>query len=500
MPSVPLTPADVDTLGAYFAVTPAPGLDPGSLALTPEETLVLPRVASTPELHTTLGRLGYVYTDTEQGLVITGANPQSAGGSTSRVRAERARLSELAELAELEGRPLLQDPDRTDDPRVVRKRVKLLRRRLMIELKLRSEKREAEVRKAVRERRADERTHRITERAQAQRARRAERQAVWEQNTEMLGRRAILRRRNAIRPEQRAATIKRTQIGVLVVGAGAIISLGTSSTASVAKFMTKYASATPATAWGMEPAIIATVVGINIIRYVMTQNHATLPWGVRLVEYGALVGSVAMAGLGAGAGAIVAPIGVAVVTFTAGSLIEALGRIDPEGVADTGKATRPKRQRQERRSRVAVSPKPRQHFAPVGDIAAPTVARVASPSDIVASEATQDVAHVADNVAPDMSHVGGDTSDMSLRHDTGDSDKMQVTAHVAPVVSLSKTAQRRRQVLEILVAEPDIKGAEVGDKIGATSRTGQRLVKELSPLAAQVRQRQMSLDEAVALA
>jgi hypothetical protein len=54
-----------------------------------------------------------------------------------------------------------------------------------------------------------------------------------------------------------------------------------------------------------------------------------------------------------------------------------------------------------------------------------------------------------------------------------------------PVVSLSDMAERDRQVVEWLRQDPDMSGAEIGRRIGATAKTGQRLKSKLAPVARQ---------------
>jgi hypothetical protein len=52
-------------------------------------------------------------------------------------------------------------------------------------------------------------------------------------------------------------------------------------------------------------------------------------------------------------------------------------------------------------------------------------------------------------------------------------------------MSLSDMAERDRQVVEWLRQDPDMSGAEIGRRIGATAKTGQRLKSKLAPVARQ---------------
>lgn len=81
-----------------------------------------------------------------------------------------------------------------------------------------------------------------------------------------------------------------------------------------------------------------------------------------------------------------------------------------------------------------------------------------------AIEATPDTAQATANVAPDVAPTEEATR---------------------PVASLSDMAERDRQVVSWLIEDPDMSGAEIGRRVGATSKTGQRLRKRLEPVARQ---------------
>lgn len=97
-----------------------------------------------------------------------------------------------------------------------------------------------------------------------------------------------------------------------------------------------------------------------------------------------------------------------------------------------------------------------------------------------AGEATGDTAQVGADVAPD---VADDDPGASADTAPGDADSDSDVAAL-PVASLSDKAARDEQVVAWLVADPDMSGAEIGRRLGKTSRTGQRVKDRLSPVAA----------------
>ncbi|ASU83606.1 DUF2637 domain-containing protein [Nocardiopsis gilva YIM 90087] len=93
-----------------------------------------------------------------------------------------------------------------------------------------------------------------------------------------------------------------------------------------------------------------------------------------------------------------------------------------------------------------------------------------------ALEATGDTAQVTADVAP--------VSQGTRLLEEGDTTPRQPGAGPSrPVASLTDMADRDKQVVAWLVGSPDMSGAEIGRRVGATAKTGQRLRKRLLPVA-----------------
>ncbi|KOX10230.1 winged helix-turn-helix domain-containing protein [Nocardiopsis sp. NRRL B-16309] len=173
-------------------------------------------------------------------------------------------------------------------------------------------------------------------------AHRAERADDFDQAMDERGHRELRKRQLATSPARKAANLARIQTAVILVAVPVIIALGAASTTAVHAFMVKYASASAAVAWGVEPAVIALVSGVIVVRALMLRNGAVLPPLVTWIERLALGTSVLMCLLGSGWGAIVAPLGVALVAITVERIIAGIADADvgdlPE-VAPTRKGT-----------------------------------------------------------------------------------------------------------------------------------------------------------------
>lgn len=96
-----------------------------------------------------------------------------------------------------------------------------------------------------------------------------------------------------------------------------------------------------------------------------------------------------------------------------------------------------------------------------------------------------DTSQATPGVAPDTDTAlatGAADSDATA---TGDEDTAAPDTDTAtPVVSMADMADRDRQVVAWLIEDPDMSGAEIGRRVGATAKTGQRLRKRLAPVAA----------------
>jgi hypothetical protein len=216
---------------------------------------------------------------------------------TTPVARIRDAVRTAQDIQEIDGRELLADPGTTPDPAVAGLRDRLQRRR-----------------------------QRATLRHQHRAQRRRERAADFDAEMADRGRRALRTRQVATSPARKAANLARLQTAVITVALPVIVALGAASTAGVHAFMVTYASASASVAWAAEPAIIALVSGVIITRALMRRNGATAPASLAWIERGALAASVLMCWIGSGPGAVVAPIGAAVVAL-------AVERIT-DGIAD----------------------------------------------------------------------------------------------------------------------------------------------------------------------
>ena len=102
--------------------------------------------------------------------------------------------------------------------------------------------------------------------------------------------------------------------------------------------------------------------------------------------------------------------------------------------------------------------------------------------------ATGDTVQVGADVAPGRGDVS--LPEATGPDATGDAGEVSRDGDVdgpAGVVSLSDMADRDRQVVSWLIATPDMSGAEIGRRVGATAKTGQRLKKRLGPVADRLR-------------
>lgn len=347
--SVPLHDGDVDTLQAFLGLRfmPPRGLDPDGVSLVGGAIRITCGSHAPQAVLEALTPLGYTANCTDSEVLITGRKEPGPDDPQDPVAAERAQLDRLHRLRELPHAELRDDPYTTDDRPVERLRGKLRRRKLQDQLRDRRAEQVTTRRQRARQerrqrreeharQRAERRTQAIQRRAQHRRDRVAARHAQWEHAIELAGKRELLKRQAAKTPERMAAVLARLQAGVLIVATLSIIGLGSASTAAVHAFMVKFASAAESVAWGVEPAIIMLVVGVNIARYVLSQNGGRVPGLVTAAEYLAMSASVTMAGLGAGQGAIVAPLGVVIVSAVATKLTQAIADADPESVQDTG--------------------------------------------------------------------------------------------------------------------------------------------------------------------
>jgi len=219
------------------------------------------------------------------------------------VSAPVERIRDAVQVAQgiqaIDGRELLADPTTTSDPAVARLRERLLRRRQRATLRHRH------------------RAQRRKERAEDFDAEMADR-----------GKRALRARQVATSPARRAANLQRLQVAVILVAIPVIVALGSASTTAVHAFMTMYASASARVAWAVEPGIITLVSGIIIVRALMRINGAVPPASLAWIERGALASSVVMCGLGSGPGAVVAPIGVAVVALAVERILTGIADAD----------------------------------------------------------------------------------------------------------------------------------------------------------------------------
>ncbi|MFL1431155.1 MULTISPECIES: hypothetical protein [unclassified Nocardiopsis] len=225
-----------------------------------------------------------------------------------------ARVRDAVKVAQgiqaIADRELLVDPETAPDPHVSRLRDRLLRRRQRASLRHR---------------------HRT--------ARRAEKAVDFDAAMDDKGHRELRKRQLATSPARKAANLAKIQTAVIGVAVPAVIGFGAASTAGVHAFMTEYAAASAAAAWGYEPAVITLVSGVIIVRALLLRNGAVLPPVVTWIERGALASSVIMCLIGSGVGAIFAPLGVALVSVVVERILAAIADAD---VGDTpGTATRP---------------------------------------------------------------------------------------------------------------------------------------------------------------
>lgn len=222
----------------------------------------------------------------------------------------RDAVKTAQDIQAIDGRELLANASTTPDPKVAQLRTKLQRRR-----------------------------QRATLRHQHRAARRRERGE--EHAAEMIDRgdRALRSREVATSSARKAANLERLQTAVIVIALPVIIALGAASTSAVHAFMTKYASASAGVAWGVEPAIIALVSGLIIIRALMRRNGAPVPAALAWIERGALAASVVMCFLGSGPGAVVAPLGVALVAVAVERVTEGIADADLGEHTQTGEHT-----------------------------------------------------------------------------------------------------------------------------------------------------------------
>ncbi|WP_160051411.1 hypothetical protein [Nocardiopsis sp. FR26] len=214
-----------------------------------------------------------------------------------------SRIRDAVQIARdieaIDGRELLADPATTPDPAVARMRDRLQRRR-----------------------------QRATLRHRHRAARRRERAEDFAQEMADRGRRALRARQLAISPARRAANLDRLQSIVILVALPVIMLLGAASTTAVHAFMVRFASASATVAWAVEPAIIALVSGVIITRAIMRRNGAVVPGSLAWIERGALTASVVMCWLGSGPGAIVAPVGAAVVALAVERITDGIADAD----------------------------------------------------------------------------------------------------------------------------------------------------------------------------
>lgn len=222
----------------------------------------------------------------------------------------RDAVQTAQDIQAIDGRELLADASTTPDPKVAKLRTKLQRRR-----------------------------QRATLRHQHRAARRRERGEDHAAEMTDRGVRALRSRKVATSPARKAANLQRLQTAVVVVALPVIIALGAASTSAVHAFMTKYASASTVVAWGVEPAIIALVSGLIITRALMRRNGAPVPPSLAWIERCALSASVVMCFLGAGVGAVVAPIGAAVVALAVERVTEGIADADLGEHTPTGEHT-----------------------------------------------------------------------------------------------------------------------------------------------------------------
>ncbi|WP_435107764.1 winged helix-turn-helix domain-containing protein [Nocardiopsis synnemataformans] len=218
----------------------------------------------------------------------------------------QAAVQVAQDIQAIDGRELLADPATTSDPAVVRMRDRLQRRR-----------------------------QRATLRHQHRAARRRERAADHDAETADRGRRALRARQLATSPARRAAALQHLQTTVILVALPVIVLLGSASTAGVHAFMVTYAAASAAVAWAVEPGIITLVSGIIITRALMRRYGAPVPPALAWIERGALAASVVMCLLGSGPGAIVAPIGAAVVALAVERITDGIAAADLGGTEET---------------------------------------------------------------------------------------------------------------------------------------------------------------------
>jgi hypothetical protein len=211
----------------------------------------------------------------------------------------RAAVEVAQEIQGIDGRELLADPVTTPDPAVARMRDRLQRRR-----------------------------QRSTLRHQHRAARRRERAADFDAEMGDRGKRALRARQLATSPARRAANLQRLQAAVVAVALPVIIALGSASTSAVHAFMVTYAAASATVAWAVEPGIITLVSGIIIVRALMRINGAVPPPTLAWIERGALASSVVMCAFGSGPGAVVAPVGVAVVALAVERIITGIAAAD----------------------------------------------------------------------------------------------------------------------------------------------------------------------------
>ncbi|WP_435111998.1 winged helix-turn-helix transcriptional regulator [Nocardiopsis synnemataformans] len=221
---------------------------------------------------------------------------------TAPVERIRAAVEVAQDIQGISGRELLEDPTTTPDPAVAGLRGRLQRRR-----------------------------QRATLRHRHRAARRRERAVDFDAEMVDRGKRALRARQVATSPARRAANLQRLQTAVVIVALPVIIALGSASTSAVHAFMVTYAAASAAVAWAVEPGIITLVSGIIIVRALMRINGATPPGTLAWIERGALASSVVMCAVGSGPGAIVAPVGVAVVALAVERIITGIAAADLGG-------------------------------------------------------------------------------------------------------------------------------------------------------------------------
>lgn len=391
--SVPLHEADVETLDAYLTLHLGEAHDSHSLTLDQGVIRLRARVAPA-SLVEPLRQIGYRSKVTGTGLVIDGRTayevpPQypvpengtyqggtkggTFPGTSALTRANgrgtphpvhqlRMRLHYLRQSVDMTDAELLEDPYTTDDGPIQRLRTRLRRSEHRTQLIAHARDEKQERRSEARElrlerrqerrdqalerndrrarqrsdraaRRADRRTSRISRRAEQRRKQASARHVEWEHSTRLSGRQELLKRQMATTAERKAALLARMQAGILVTATLSIIGLGAASASAVHKAMVAHASASGPVAWGVEPAFILLLVGVTVARYLLSRTGGTFPTSVTVLEWVVLGTSTVLAGLGGGLGAVVTPLGVAVVVLVAAKLLKAAADAEPKSTA-----------------------------------------------------------------------------------------------------------------------------------------------------------------------